>query len=352
MLLLFAYLSYYVNPSDVSYLAFAGIAYPYILLANLIFVIYWVIFRFKFALVPLFFILIGWNHIERLYQFSGSDDEALSPDSFSVMSYNMQNFLKINTASTKYITDFTNQENIISFLQNNKTDIYCLQEMLNDRLDEADFLKEMGNLLGCPYYHYKNYYIRKTKTIDAIAIFSKYRIISSGDIQYDKKSIAIYADVIKNTDTIRIYNLHLASIHFKQEDIDFWKEIQNNQEKYDQEALKSGSLKLFGKMNAAYIKRGFQVDLITEHMDESPHPIILCGDFNDTPLSYTYRKLANSLQDTFVEAGKGFGSTYAGEHLPNYRIDFILCDPEFKVERYTRHEVSFSDHFPISCSIY
>ena len=89
---------------------------------------------------------------------------------------------------------------------------------------------------------------------------------------------------------------------------------------------------------------------IMDKIEESPHPIILAGDFNDTPSSFVYNKISSFLEDTFVEKGNGFGRTYAGE-LPLLRIDFILKSQEFKTLNYQRHKVFFSDHFPVSATL-
>ncbi|MCD4696534.1 MAG: endonuclease/exonuclease/phosphatase family protein [Bacteroidales bacterium] len=349
ILLLISYLSFHINPNDIPYLAFAGIAYPYTLLANIMFVLFWIFYRFKFAILPLIVILAGWNHVARLYQFGGTTVPASFEDSFNVVSYNLQNFLKLNTTTTKYITDFENQDKIIGFLKDQQADIYCLQEMFNDRSEAAEFCNSLANGLNCKNYYYENYYHRKDEIIDAIVIFTKYRIINKGHLEYDDKTTAIFVDVIKREDTIRIYNLHLASINFKQEDIDFWKDIQNNNESYDQELIKTGTRNLVAKMNIAYIKRSFQVDINSGHIKGSLYPVIVCGDCNDTPLSYTYHKISSGLQDAFVISGKGLGITYAGEHLPAYRIDYIFCDPVFKVSGFIRHKETHSDHYPISC---
>jgi len=78
--------------------------------------------------------------------------------------------------------------------------------------------------------------------------------------------------------------------------------------------------------------------------------VIVCGDFNDTPVSYAYRKVRGNLKDAFIESGWGTSNTYNGE-LPSFRIDYILCDHKFTAQNYHRDRVYYSDHFPIQCQI-
>jgi len=112
--------------------------------------------------------------------------------------------------------------------------------------------------------------------------------------------------------------------------------------------LKDNFLKVISKINSAFIKRGYQTDIITEHINDSPYPVIICGDLNDTPTSYAYRILSKGLKDAFTGSGKGFGITYAGENFPAFRIDYILHDDMFNAVNFTRNKISLSDHYPIS----
>lgn len=96
--------------------------------------------------------------------------------------------------------------------------------------------------------------------------------------------------------------------------------------------------------------RAFQARKVADHIKKSPYPVIVCGDFNDTPVSYAYRKVKGELKDAFVEAGWGISNSYNGE-LPSFRIDYILHDKKFKAVNYSRDRVVYSDHFPVRCRL-
>ena len=345
-LLLLAYGSVYINPNKLSIIAFAGLTYPVILAINLFFILFWIFTRFKFALLSIVFILLGWNHIGRLFQFNTDSESYDKTQTVKVLSYNIQNFFKLNLSSTKYVSNLDNQKKITDFIVAQNADIVCLQELFYDRGEIRKFASKFGQKFSCTNFYYRNYYQNKKNKLDAIAIFTKHQIIDEGFMDYEDKTIGIYTDLIINDDTVRLYNLHLASIHFRKEDYDFISDLTTNTE---QQEIKENTLKVISKMGAAYAKRGYQVDNVKRHIKRSPFPVIICGDFNDTPSSYTYRNLAQGREDAFVQSGKGFGITYAGENFPAFRIDYILYDNLYQSRNFIRHKISLSDHYPVSC---
>jgi endonuclease/exonuclease/phosphatase family metal-dependent hydrolase len=90
--------------------------------------------------------------------------------------------------------------------------------------------------------------------------------------------------------------------------------------------------------------------MIRRKIEESPYPVIVCGDFNDTPSSYAYRETKGWLKDAFVQSGRGIGLTYTGK-LPSFRIDYILYNKKFRSYNFKIHKIPYSDHFPISCDL-
>lgn len=349
LLLLLSYLSVYFNPKSFSFIAFFGLGYPIILAINVLFVLCWLFIKPRFGLFSIIFILVGWNHIGRLVQINSSKEVDKNSRHINMLSYNIQNFVKENTSSTKYIQNFEIRDEITNFIKKQKADIICLQEVLYDKENFENFPKQLGEKFECPYSFSRNYYPKRKGKIDALMILTKYPIIKTGYFEYLEKSIGIFADLLVAKDTVRLYNLHLASIHFKREEYDFITDITNQQ---NQEEFKTNTLKVISKMNTAFIKRGNQTNILTDHIGKSPYPVIICGDFNDTPSSYAYREISKNLKDAFVESGKGFGITYAGENFPAFRIDYIFHDHRFSSANFQRHKIPFSDHYPISCTLF
>jgi endonuclease/exonuclease/phosphatase (EEP) superfamily protein YafD len=171
--------------------------------------------------------------------------------------------------------------------------------------------------------------------------------VNHGEFRLETKNyFAIYTDILYDSDTIRVYNLHLESIRFGDEDMSFYSHLTNPGT--ETPPLKPGSQKIMWKLKKAFFNRAKQVDILAKDIKNCPYPVIICGDFNDTPLSYSYNKLVSGLNDAYKSAGYGiFGETYAGK-LPAFRIDYIFYCDFFSASGYRKFEVNLSDHYPIA----
>ena len=178
-----------------------------------------------------------------------------------------------------------------------------------------------------------------------MAIYSNYHQIKNETVSIEGEQMnntCIYSDMIIRDDTIRVYNIHLASNWFNSSDYSF---IQNPKK----ERLREGLLGITKRMKSSYRKRALEVAVIKEHMTTSPFPLIVCGDFNDTPLSYAYKSIKRDLIDAFSFSGKGIGNSFT--KIPALRIDYILHDQRFRSTNYTRYNQILSDHYAVSCEI-
>ena len=135
----------------------------------------------------------------------------------------------------------------------------------------------------------------------------------------------------------------MQSIRFNKNNYSF---ITNSKALKDDERLKEIKDISF-RLRDAFIKRASQAEIISKHIRNSPYPVVVCGDFNDVPVSYSYRTMKKNLNDSFVEAGKGIGTTYMGK-FPSFRIDFIFHSKEIKCLNFDIPNVKLSDHFPVT----
>lgn len=336
-----AYLSNYINPSRIWMFAFFGLVYPLLLLINIVFVLFWWWRRNKYALLSFAVILIGIAFIGRYFQVHFGRDQQNTANRIKVLSYNVRLFNYFEWDRNKAVRD-----SIFSFIKGQNPGIVCLQEFYTRNNPESLSEKKVKSRLNhVPYSHIEYTYRSGNNTTNfGIAIFSKYPIVNRGSINFKNSlNACIYSDILVKGDTFRIYNLHLQSIRFKKNNlelIDSLRHINN----IEMSEVKDFSLRL----KQAYIERGKQTSLVAEHIKKSPYPVIICGDFNDTPISYAYHKLLGDNNDAYREAGGGLGSTYRGK-MPNYRIDYIFHSPAFKAYDYNTRKVAFSDHFPVSC---
>ena len=146
---------------------------------------------------------------------------------------------------------------------------------------------------------------------------------------------------------MRIFTNHLESNALSQEMLDAIDSLITTNPKEN----KTEYMGIIHNMKSAYIERAKQALEIHHELNSSPHPVIVTGDFNDTPVSFAYRTISNKLQDAFVSSGRGMGATYMEFILP-LRIDFLLHDPVISSSGFERHQVKFSDHHPIEATFW
>ena len=152
----------------------------------------------------------------------------------------------------------------------------------------------------------------------------------------------VYADIKLPDDTIRVFNAHLESIHLDYQQYNLIDSLNLNVNESNREELK----RILRNIRQAFQKRSEQIDILRKEVDKSPYPVIICGDFNDTPVSYTYKNIKKNLKDSFVESGKGMGTSYQQFFLP-LRIDFILHDPKIISTGHEVIDIDYSDHKPV-----
>jgi endonuclease/exonuclease/phosphatase family metal-dependent hydrolase len=175
-----------------------------------------------------------------------------------------------------------------------------------------------------------------------IATFSRFPIAGRGEIIHPgSSSMTIYTDVIIQGDTFRIYNNHLQSFRLKKMERSLIDEITAEDNKPINE-VRSLSVSL----KNGFVRRSLQAQVVKDHINRSKYPVIVAGDFNDTPVSYAYRKIRKGLNDSFVNSGYGAGFTYKGNYPPN-RIDYILYDNALVNIHFDIIKVRYSDHYPI-----
>jgi len=344
--LLLSYLSLFVSPENSWMFAFMGLIYPIHLLINVGFVLLWLFVRPVFALFSALTIIIGISKINDLYQWEGAPEEnviqAFSDEDSTIhlLSWNVRLFDLYNWSKNKQT-----RNKMIDVIQNEKADILCFQEFYYDDSGKFNTLDTLLDIQWANRVHIENSSSVNTSNHFGIATFSKFPIINRGVIPFKDvtDNISIFTDILAFKDTIRIYNLHLESIRFRREDYSILEKLTGNKDKTDLD----GPQKILDRMRRAYIRRARQTDIIKDHISRSPYPVLVCGDFNDTPNSYTYHNISYGLEDAFKNAGYGMGATFVSI-IPFLRIDFILYSPETFSPIYFRVlKRSLSDHYPI-----
>jgi endonuclease/exonuclease/phosphatase (EEP) superfamily protein YafD len=340
--LVLACLCCFVSPKTIWWISFFGLAYMYLLAANLCFIVFWALSRKKIlVVVSLVSILVGWPFIGRQVQlFAKEIPEKDADQSFRVLSFNVQGFSQRNTKQSS-----GKKLNIFDFIREKDADIICVQEFIINQwekgLDEKSLRKQFGKT---PYSHMElpggNF---------GIATFSKYPIIRKQLVYADNTTNAcMCTDLLVGKDTVRVYNVHLKSVGFNSEE----KQLLNNAVKREYSESDVHTAKaIIRQMKVSSFSRAKQVEILSSHIAQSPYPVIICGDFNDPPASHSYQQVRGNRKDAFIEAGSGRSTTYNIGRISSQRIDHILYSDVFKAYGYESPRVRLSDHFPITCRL-
>ena len=314
ILLLVGYALPYISPEYAASISVLSLTVPVLIVVNTLFVLYWGITLNKKILLSLVCLTIGYFASTPLYIFSKNKNTA--SDTFTIMNYNVKLYNLYDWIDDKEIP-----EKIRAFVKAENPDILCVQE---------------HNNTSKITYPYKYINLRSGNHPLGQAIYSKYKIINQGSIDFKGTyNNAIFVDIVKNLDTIRIYNIHLQSLN-----------LEISKENLGQKS----SEKLFSLLSYKFTKQQRQVDKIMAHKNKCPYPVVLSGDFNNTAYSWAYHQLKLAMTDSFIESGSGFGKTLSFKRIP-MRIDFIFADKTFIFTEHTNYNIKYSDHTPIMATI-
>ena len=318
IILLLSYILPFLPPKSFSVLSVLSLGVALLILVNVLFFLYWLVKLKKQFILSLVVLAIGYFSFGSLYKFSSSKHDDVS-DNFKVMNYNVRLFNLY-----KWIPEDDMETKIIDLIKTESPDVISIQEYHPHKNIDLSFFK----------YKFEKLSGKKTKY--GQAIFSQFPIINSGSVEFpDTSNNAIFADVVKGEDTIRFYNIHLESMHINTK-------VEN--------LKKEDSERLFKRITTTFKKQQFQTELFLMHKKQCKYKMVICGDFNNTAFSYVYRKIKGDLNDTFKEAGNGFGRTYDFKFFP-VRIDFIFADEAFNINGFKAFNNHYSDHYPVMTTL-
>jgi endonuclease/exonuclease/phosphatase family metal-dependent hydrolase len=318
-LLLISFILPYLPPKSFPTLSLLSLIVSLLIIVNIIFAIYWVVqFRRRF-LVSFTVLLISYFYFNVFYEVSSEGDVSQYKNTLSVLSYNVRLF---NAYEKNPKTDAP--QIIAEMLFEENPDVVCVQEYYKP------------NAIDFSAYKYQYIHFKSEKAKLGHAIFSKYPLINTGAFDFEETyNNTLYADVVKGTDTIRIYSLHLQSLGIIPR-VSFLQESDNE--------------KLRKRVSRAFEMQQNQVEAILAHKAKTKHPVILSGDFNNTPFSYSYRKLKDGMQDAFRERGNGLGTTFKFEKYP-MRIDYIFASEGLEILLFDTLKKTFSDHYAVRATV-
>jgi len=341
--LLFIVASYsdIVSPNKFVFFSYLGLLFPFLFIINCCFLLYWLIVRkLTMCVIIICSFLICWKPITRylpvhLSQFDNNGKNVIKVLTYNVMAFGYQDH---TTAKPNAI---------IQYIANSDADIVCLQEYMIGTLPNFLTQEKIERALNMYPYHFTVPLIRKNRYTIGLAIYSKFPILNSRKILYNStfNGSTIHELDVKG-EKLYVINNHLESFKLTMEDLtkyeDFFKK--RNLESFDE--LKGVVQK---KLSTAFQIRAEQAEIVAEEIAKlDTDYLLVCGDFNDTPVSYTYQIVKGPMVDAFAKSGTGLGITY-NKNFFWLRIDHILHSPNMKAYNAKVDDFAKSDHYPMWC---
>lgn len=323
------------DPVSHSVLSCLGLAFPVFLLINFAFLFFWLIFKFRYALIPVAGYVLAYGPVS-VYMPLNIPSEVPDGDVVKVLSYNVQSY----DGSPRYDNSF---DMIYEYIKRSDADIVCLQEDIDTWRGTFAKYRQV--------YEYMDTTHVGDTALNGVGIYTRYPIIRKERIEYDSRgngSVAYYLQ--RGSDTLIVINNHFESNHLSLAERGMYKTMLKGE--MGRDTVREESKKLLNKLSDAVCLRAPQADAVHAYIvDHVQYPIIVCGDFNDNPISYTRRTVADGLTDCFVATGRGLGISY---NLKGFfvRIDNIMCSNDLTPYNCTvDSKFDASDHYPIYCWI-
>ena len=306
-----------IDPNENYFFTFVALALPLTLLTAFILLIYYLWKKSPAFLIPLIAILFNYQYITSTIGTGGifSHKESNSSIKLKVATYNIHGF--------NYCKDYIPVNDIAGFIEAEKIDVLCMQEYMPHSMYSEDEVKNAFSFL-------ENSYIRESTLNEiGIAIYTKYKIMAGGKVYFPQSANgAVWVDIkLPDSSIVRIINVHMQTTGMNK-------------------GFRLGIVGTLMNINDNAKTRATQSRIIHNLINNTKYPVILAGDFNDTPSSYTYKTIKGKLKDSFKEKGIGLSGTY--KHKFSFlRIDFIMHSKEFRCINYHSPSHEWSDHNPV-----
>ena len=324
-----------LNPADHPLLACSGMMFPVFALTNLGFLLFWLVVTWRKVWIPIVGFLLAFQPVKTYMPLNPRQE--VPEGAIKVLTYNVCSY----GGNFKYDDAF---ERIVGYLDEQQADIVCLQEDVDSwRRYAFDYYRKVYP------YNDTTIFVQNELSFNGMGIHTRYPILRKERIPYESLangSVAYFLQV--GDDTLLVVNNHLEGTHLSKEDRTRYKDMLRGDMQTD--TVKAESIHIIDKLGQSAAKRAPEAEAVRRYISEhSQYPVIVCGDFNDTPISYARRTMAQGLTDCFIASGRGIGLSYNQKGFW-VRIDNILCSSHFTPYNcQVDSKIDFSDHNPMMC---
>ncbi|MBU6159294.1 MAG: endonuclease/exonuclease/phosphatase family protein [Bacteroidetes bacterium] len=341
----------YTNQKYFGWFNLLAIVFPILLLLQILFFLLWFILKPRLVFIPLILCVLSYKLMLSFFAVGNATSASNEKNNFRIFSWNVHMF-------NFYEHKGKHSQAMIQKVRNQDADVFCAQEVVYDPNPNAiTSLDNLKKRLGYPYAitaddtifgaftnHKKS---KRQFNPFCLIIFSKYPIVQWKKVQTRPNYYFtfMWADILKGKDTVRVFNTHFQSLHFVKKDYQFLENI----DQQESQEVSQQSKNILRRMKQAGQLRAQQVTELEKVIRQSPHPVILCGDFNDVPNSYSYQRIRRQLNDVFLEKGNGIGRTFR-MLAPTLRIDYIFHDQSLIPQTFKVHEWELGDHYALEAS--
>lgn len=341
----------YIDTGKYWYISIFGLGFPLLCAFLILLLLFWVFVRSRLWILCFVVLLLGFQQIAAAFALRLPAGFSMAKDTtqLRIMQWNVHNWNQVLLDNER---DFSPdaQPDMMALIKAYNADVLCIEEFFENTDARKKIPSNIDALkaIGYPYHAFFHGDLSEGYYYEGIAIFSKYPIVDTGTVLLGPRTKVdplCYADIRVDGRITRFMAIHLQSVKF------IGKDYQNlsKLKRVDDPSLRGGKT-ILGKLRNGFRMRYDQSVIVSSQIEQSPHPVVLCGDFNDVPNSGVYFNISKNLQDAFLKKGSFIGRTFRFIS-PTLRIDYIMPSKQFRVTQFKRIKVPYSDHYPLVADI-